>query len=310
MENLKISVVIPVYKGEEFLKELTERILASCVNSFDETEIILVNDASPDNSLAVIESLCRQHSNIMGINLSRNFGQHYAITAGLRHSSGDWISVMDCDLQDQPEEIPNLFAKTKEGYDIVMAQRKQRNDSKLKKLSSWLFYKVFGYLTDSRQDPSIANFGIYNRKAIDAVLAMGDGIRYFPTMIQWVGFRRTNLEVKHSGRASGKSSYNLHKLLKLAFNNMIAFSDKPLYLTIVFGFSIVVFSFVLGLYYLLTYLAGDIEVSGFTTLVISISFFSGIIIAILGILGIYLGKTFDQVKDRPVYIIDRIINPH
>ena len=304
---MKLSVVIPVFLGEQTLSELTQRIFQTTETVFQEVEIILVNDASPDNSWEVIRELASADGRITGINFSRNFGQHYAITAGLANSQGDWIVVMDCDLQDRPEEIPRLFAKALEGFDIVQAQRINRNDHYRKRMSSRLFYLVFGYLTDSKQDPQIANFGIFHRKVIHAILDMGDKIRYFPTMLQWVGFRRTTLGVEHSPRTNGVSSYNWSKLLKLAFNNIIAFSDKLLYLTVFFGFGIAMFSFFIGAYYLIKYLSGDIAVSGFTSTIISIAFFSGIIITILGILGIYLGKTFDQVKNRPNYIIDELI---
>lgn len=304
---IKLSIVVPVYKGEEFLRELTERILQVCRPVFGHLEIIYVNDASPDESWFLIKKLCQEYPELTGINFSRNFGQHYAITAGLAHASGEWLCVMDCDLQDRPEEIPRLYAKAREGYDIVHARRRHRSDHFRKRQSSRIFYKIFGYLTDSEQDAGIANFGIYHHKVIAAILQMGDRIRFFPTMIQWVGFNRTTLEVQHAPRASGTSSYNWGKLLRLAFNNIIAFSDKPLYLTIGFGFSITLISFLIGLFYLFKYLAGDIAVSGFTSIILSISFFSGVIIAILGMLGIYLGKTFDQTKDRPLYIINEII---
>lgn len=158
-----------------------------------------------------------------GINLSRNFGQHYAITAGLSQAKGEWVVVMDCDLQDTPEEIKNLYTKAQEGYDSVFAQRVERKDKFLKRLSSIVFYKVFSFLTDSKQDETVANFGIYHRKVVNAILSMGDSIRYFPIMAQWVGFRKGYLPIKHGARKEGKSSYSLFKLLKLASDNMIGF---------------------------------------------------------------------------------------
>lgn len=305
---MKLSVVSPVYYGEFTIQELTERIFASCENIFSEIEILLINDASPDKSWEVIQGLCEKDKRIIGINLSRNFGQHYAITAGLERATGDWIVVMDCDLQDRPEEIPNLYHQALMGFDIVFAQRLERKDAASKKLSSKLFYKTFGYLTDSKQDNSIANFGIYSQKVVQSILSLKDKIRYFPTMVQWVGFNSTKIQVQHDARGNGKSSYNWGMLFKMAFDNIISFSDKPLHLTVRFGFFIALFSFFIGLYYIIKYLLGDIEVLGFTSIIISISFFSGIIIFILGIIGIYLGKTFEQTKNRPTYIIDEIIN--
>lgn len=305
---MKVSVVSPVYLAETFVKELVDRLNKTLSLLTDDYEIILVEDGSPDKSWGQIQSICENDHKVKGIKLSRNFGQHYAITAGLERATGDWIVVMDCDLQDKPEEIPTLYAKTNEGYDIVHARRLVRKDSYLKRITSLSFYRLFGYLTDSKQDPSIANFGIYHRKVIRSILDMKDHIRYFPTMIQWVGFSSTKVDVDHSSRADGKSSYTWRKLLNLAFDNIISFSDKPLKLTIRLGFTISVIAISLGIYYLYRYFAGEIEVLGFASLIISIWFLSGLIIFVLGILGIYLGKTFDRVKDRPTHIINEEMN--
>ncbi len=305
---MKISIVSPVYLAEKIVDELVSKIHEYTATITLDYEIILVEDGSPDNSWKKIEDLCQRDSKLKAIKLSRNFGQHYAITAGLQCTTGKWVIVMDCDLQDNPEEIPNLFQKAQEGFDIVYAQRKLRQDNFFKRLSSNLFYKTFGYLTDSEQDASIANFGIYKQEVIKAVLAMKDHIRFFPTMVQWVGFNSVKLEVKHNSREEGTSSYSWKSLLKLAFNNIISFSDKPLRLTIQLGFSISLLSFIGGLFYIFQYFNGQIKVLGFASIIISICFFSGLIIFILGIIGVYLGKTFDRVKERPTYITSKKIN--
>ena len=303
-----LAVVIPLYKCSAVIPELSKRLEKVLQEISEDHEIIFVNDGSPENDWEIVTRLAKENQKIKGINLSRNFGQHYAITAGLEHASGEWIVVMDGDLQDQPEEIKKMFDKAQKGYDIVMGKRSKRKDNFLKRLFSILFYRIFGYLTNTRQDANIANFGIYNQKAINAVLSMKDSIRYFPTLIQWVGFNRTSIEIEHDKRFEGKSAYNMSRLFHLAFNNIIAFSDKPLRITIRLGFIISAFSFVFGIVYLVRYLIGDITVLGFTSLIISIWFLSGIIISILGLLGIYIGKVFDKVKDRPVFIIDQKIN--
>ena len=305
---MKLSIVSPVYLGEKLVKELVRRITNSVSSLCDDYEIILVEDGSPDNSWEEIEAICKVDNKIKGIKLSRNFGQHYAITAGLEAATGDWIVVMDCDLQDKPEEIQRLLNKANEGYDIVFAKRKVRQDNFFKKASSKLFYRLFGYLTNSEQDPSIANFGIYQKKVISSILSMKDHVRYFPTMVQWVGFSSTKIYVEHGIREEGRSSYSLGKLIRLAVDNIISFSDKPLRLMINIGFTISFISFSIGIFYLYKYLVGDITVLGFSSLIISVWFLSGLIILILGILGIYLGKTFDKVKDRPTFIIENEIN--
>lgn len=308
MNTPLISVVSPVYKGEKMVSELVARVKNSITPISENFEIILVNDASPDNSWAKISEECQKDSRIKGINLSRNFGQHYAITAGLNYVSGEWIVVMDCDLQDCPEEIPNLYNKALENFDIVLAQRTERKDGFLKKLSSTLFYATFSYLTNTRQDKTVANFGIYHAKVIDALLSMNDMVRYFPTMIQWVGFKKYYLPVTHLERAEGSSSYNIHTLLKLAYNNILAFSVKPLQLTVKLGFTISILCVCIALFYLCRYLLGNISISGFTTIILSLWFIAGVIISLLGIIGLYIGKIFDQVKGRPTYIVKERIN--
>jgi dolichol-phosphate mannosyltransferase len=306
--GLLISIVSPVYRAENLVDLLVTEITKALSPVTSQFEIILVEDGSPDQSWSKIVQNCERDKRVKGIKLSRNFGQHNAITAGLQAAKGEWVVVMDCDLQDRPEEIPHLFQKAMEGYDVVFAVRAERQDSFSKKLSSKIFYALFSFLTDTKQDSRIANFGIFHRKVIQAILSMQDYIRYFPTMSQLVGFNRTYLDVKHSERAEGKSSYNWSKLLNLAFNNIIAFSDKPLRLTIWFGVLIVCFSFVIGIAYLIKYFLGHVVVLGFTSLIVSLWFLSGIIISILGIVGVYVGKNFEKVKGRPVYIIDESLN--
>lgn len=303
-----LSIVSPIYKGEKMLEELVRRITTSVTPITDEYEIILVNDQSPDDSWNVIKRICKENKHVKGVNLSRNFGQHYAITAGLSKSSGEWVVVMDCDLQDRPEEIPNLYRKALEGNDSVFAQRVERKDTFTKRLSSTIFYKVFSFLTDSKQDKTVANFGIYHRKVVNAILAMGDSIRYFPIMAQWVGFRKYYLPVVHAEREIGKSSYNLFKLLKLASDNMIGFSDKPLRLMLRFGSYVVILSLLFALYTFVKWALGLIEVDGFTTMTISIWLAVGIITMMMGVTGIYIGKIYDRVKGRPIFIIGETCN--
>ena len=305
---MELSIVSPIYRGEKMLDELVRRVIDSVKDITDDYEIVLVNDCSPDNSWEKIVQLCNENKKVKGVNLSRNFGQHYAITAGLSKTSGNWVVVMDCDLQDRPEEIPNLYAKTKEGFDSVFAQRVERQDTFMKRLSSAAFYFVFSFLTDSKQDKSVANFGIYNRKVVNAILSMGDSIRYFPIMAQWVGFRKGYLPVQHAERQVGSSSYSFFKLMRLASDNMIGFSDKPLRLMLTFGFYVVIGSLLVALYYFVKWCLGLIVVDGFTTMVISLWLIAGILTMMLGITGLYIGKIFDRVKGRPVFIIGETIN--
>jgi len=208
----------------------------------------MVNDGNLDGSWETIVELTKKDNRVKGLNLSRNFGQHNAITAGLAHCTGEWVIVIDCDLQDQPEEIRRLLEKAEEGFDIVLAQRINRRDSLLKKILSKIFYKILSYLTESKQDYRVANYGIYSKKVIKAILDMKDYIRYFPTMVRWVGFRQVTIEVEHSDRVSGKTSYSVKMLFKLALDIILSFSDKPLRLTIKLGLWISFLAILYALY--------------------------------------------------------------
>ena len=299
-----ISIVSPVYRAEKILPILVSEINLVMERIGEDYEIILVDDRSPDNSWEVMKVLSSQNPKIKSIRLSRNFGQHSAIFAGLTKTKGDWVVVMDCDMQDQPKEIAKLYKKALEGYDIVLGQRENRKDKFLKKLSSKLFYKVFNYLSGGQFNNEIGNFGIYKKKVIDSILNINDYIKFFPLFINWVGFRSISIPIEHGEREEGKSSYSISRLLKLAFNVIISFSDKPLRLFINFGLGISILSFILGIYYLYLSITHKITQPGFSSLILSIWFLSGIIISCIGIVGVYLGKTFDQAKNRPTFIID------
>jgi polyisoprenyl-phosphate glycosyltransferase len=303
-----ISIVSPVYRAEKMLHKLVSEIQKVMIELNLSYEIILVDDRSPDNSWQVMSELSQQFSEVKSIRLSRNFGQHPTIMAGLTFAKGEWIVVMDCDLQDQPKEIKKLYQKAIEGNDIVLAQRENRKDGFLKKLSSKLFSMVYGYLTDSKFDNSVANFGVYNRKVIAEVLDMKDYIKSFPLFVSWVGFKTTTAKVEHAERDSGSSSYSLSKLLSLAFNTVISFSNKPLKLFVKFGLLISICSFVVGIITIVRYLNGQITVVGYSSLIVSIWFLFGILITVIGVVGIYVGKIFDQSKGRASFIIDKTLN--
>lgn len=305
---IDISIVSPVYKGESMLEELVSRTTSSITTITDKYEIVLVNDCSPDNSWNAIKSICNRDKHVIGVNLSRNFGQHYAITAGLTITKGKWVVVMDCDLQDRPEEIKNLYNKAQDGYDCVFAQRTERQDNIIRKLQSAMFHSAYTYMTGIKYDKSVGNFGIYNRKVINAVLSMGDAIKSFGPMVDWVGYNRAYQPVKHAARAEGKSSFNLVKLIRQASDGIIGFSNKPLYMVMEFGFFICGLSLLIALIYLLKYLVGGVSVDGFTTIVISLWLLGGIIIMLIGVVGIYIAKIFDRVKQRPSFIIKETLN--
>ena len=301
-----ISVVVPVYKAENCLDELYRRLVQALETISPDFEIILIDDCGGDRSWEVIERLAKRDRRVKGIQFSRNFGQHYGITAGLDHCDGDWVVVMDCDLQDRPEEIPRLYAKAQEGYDIVLARRGRRRDPLLKRLTSRLFYKMFSYLADIEYDAQTGNFRIMSRKVVDNFRHMREQLRFFGGLVQWMGFPTASIEVEHADRHEGNSTYTFAKLWKLAAETIIAYSDKPLRLAVRFGFLMALLAFCYGIYILGRAVFYGSPIPGWNSLIVSLYFIGGIIIAILGIIGIYLGKTFDESKKRPLYIVRRV----
>ena len=306
--NKHLSIVIPVYGSINSLSELVDRIETNVLSITDSYEIVLIDDCGPGEAWLKIQDLARKNKNIKAAKLSRNFGQHYAISAGLELSEAEWIVVMDCDLQDQPEEISRLYDEAQKGYDIVLAKRAVRRDGFLKRLGSKLFYSLLSYLTDIEYNEQIGNFGIYNNKVIKAINELKEKIRYFPTMVKWVGYSSTAIEVKHSARKEGESGYNLNKLLNLAIDIILSNSDKPLRLTVKLGLLICSSSIIFTIITIVRYCMGEIWVLGYFSTILSIWLLSGIIIFILGIVALYIGKTFEGVKNRPIYIIDKTIN--
>lgn len=299
----QISVVVPVYKAEGCLEELYSRLKTSLETITNDFEIVLVEDCGGDRSWPLIVSLAQHDARVKGIQFSRNFGQHYGITAGLDHCDGDWVVVMDCDLQDRPEEIPRLYAKAQEGYDVVEARRGRRNDPVLKRFTSWLFYKVFSYLADMDYDGETGNFRIISRKVVTSYRSMRERLRFFGGLVSWMGFPTASIDVQHDERFEGQTSYTFRKLWKLASETIIAYSDKPLRLSIRFGFIISALAFAYGSYIVYRAMVHGVSITGWSSLIVSLYFLGGIIISILGILGVYLGKAFDETKRRPLYII-------
>ena len=299
-----ISVVTPVYKAEACLEELCRRLVAALEPISPDFEIIMVEDASPDHSWEAVARITAAEPRCKGLRLSRNFGQHYAITAGLEHAAGEWVVVMDCDLQDQPEEIGKLFQTAKDGlFDVVFGRRLQRQDRWLKRMSSQCFYAVYNYFTDARFDHTVANFSISRRAVIEEFLRLREHNRSFPLFIQWLGFSVGYVEVVHAERFAGKTSYTLGKLLRLSAESIVAQSNKPLHLSIAMGLLLALAAFLVALYYFAKYFVHGIPVTGWTSMMVSLWFIGGVLLANLGVLGLYLGRVFNEVKNRPLYVI-------
>jgi glycosyltransferase involved in cell wall biosynthesis len=300
-----LSIVTPVYKAEGCLEELYRRLVAVLSGITQDFEIVMVEDCGGDRSWGIIGELARKDPRVKGFQFSRNFGQHYGITAGIDHCDGDWVVVMDCDLQDQPEEIPRLYAKALEGYDVVLARRGRRTEGAGRRAMSWLFYRIFSWLADTEYDGDAGNFRIISRKVVVNCRSMREQLRFFGGLINWMGFPTASVEVTHAPRHDGRSTYTFAKLCKLASDTIIAYSDKPLRLSVRFGFIMSFLAFGYGVYIFLDAWLHGSPVAGWPSLIVSIYFIGGIIISILGIIGIYLGKTFDEAKKRPLYVVSK-----
>ncbi len=298
-----ISVVTPVYQAEGCLEELYRRLVAALSGITQDFEIVMVEDRGGDRSWEIIQALARKDPRVKGIQFSRNFGQHYGITAGLDHCDGDWVVVMDCDLQDRPEEIPRLYAKAREGYEVVIASRIQSSGSLPKRFSSWLFYRLFSWLADMDYDGRAGNYRMISRDVVSTIRQMREQLRFFGALLNWAGYPTAVIDVPHDERHEGRSTYTIVKLWRLASQTIIAYSDKPLRLVIRMGFAISLLAFCYGVYILVNALLHGSAIVGWASLIVSIYFIGGIIIAILGMLGIYLGKTYDETKKRPLYIV-------
>ena len=305
---MDLSIVSPVYHGEKMLEELVQRIHSAIKSLTTNYEIILVNDCSPDLSWQKITEICSHDKKVKGINLSRNFGQPYAITAGLSYAKGKYVAVIDCDLQNKPEDLPAMYRKAQEGYDIVSARRVVREDTFLKRLSSATFHRVYDFLSGFKTDKAVAEFGIYSRKVVKVYCSIPEYSRSFVELVHTLGFKKTTVDVLHDHRLEGESSYNLYRLLKLSYDSIISNSNRPLHLAVSLGLIMSVISFLMAVYNIFAKFYGLNEVVGYTSTIFSIWFVGGLLLFMMGILGLYIGKIFDQVKGRPVFIVSETLN--
>jgi len=298
-----ISVVSPVFNEAACLSELYRRLTSTLSQLCDSYEIVLVDDGSSDDSWARISDLSSRDPRVRGVRFSRNFGHHLSISAGLDFAIGDWVIVMDSDLQDQPESIPALYAKALEGFDTVLACRSVRRDSWVKRLTSHGFYKVYASLTDTTYDAQAGVFRIMSRRVVDALRQMRESNRFFPGLVDWVGFSRSRIFVEHARRFAGETKYPLRRQFLLALNTILSFSDKPLFYVMYLGLIMSTLSLTYGLYIIGLALAGKVVIMGYASLASAIFFVGGFAVFAIGIVGIYVGRIFRQVQGRPLYII-------
>ncbi len=305
---MDISVIVPVYGCPEALPSLHERLINTLEKITDSFELIFVNDCCPKGSWKEIEKICEADERVVGVDLSRNFGQIHATNAGIDMSKGEYVVLMDCDLQDRPEGISDLFNEIQKGYDIVFAKRKERKDSKITLFLSGLFYKVYNYFVDGYYDPEVGNFSIARRKIVDEYIAIKDTNKSFTSVLSWMGYRTSYIEIEGEERFEGKSSYTLSKKIDLAFDMLTSQSDKPLKAIIKLGFLIAILAFIYLITQVILYFIIDDIVEGWTSLVASVFLMGGILLICLGAVGIYVGNIFSYSKGFPGYLIKEVRN--
>jgi dolichol-phosphate mannosyltransferase len=304
IDNPDISIVVPVYGSNTTLVPLYERVAAAARLIPASFELIFVDDCGPGRPWKLINKLAQRDQRVIGLKMSRNFGQHRAIMAGVDIMRGNWLVIMDCDLQDRPEEIPRLWAKAHEGHDIVVGRRVERQDRFLKRLSSRLFHWFFGYITDQESDSAQANFGIYARKVVNVVKTLSEQPAVFSLLVRRAGFVITTIDIAHSRRAEGKSSYTLFRKLLLAMDIIVSYSNMPLKICFQFKSFMAVSAFCFGLAFFIRYFLFDYASAVWTHVIVSVLVLFGIILFGMGILCIYISWVLNQTRGKPLYVVE------
>ena len=300
--QIQLSVVVPVYACADCLQALYERLTRSLTQITEDYEIVLIDDRSVDDGWAVLQRLASRDAHVRAYRLSRNFGQHAAITAGLSQARGRWAVVMDCDLQEAPEDIPRLWAAAGEGYEVVRTVRRARQHPRLKRLASRI-YRRLTLETDVR--PDYSTLSLISRRVVDAFLRLRDRDREYMIALDWLGFDSTTIEVDHHQRHAGTSGYTFQRLIRVALDGMFFQSTVLLKLVVLVGFLVAMAGIALALFEVLDYfLEPEKAVPGYTSLAVLLLLLAGFIIVSVGVVGLYVARIFEQVKDRPLFLID------
>jgi dolichol-phosphate mannosyltransferase len=304
--DTELSVIVPLFNEAEVFEELTRRVKNALPSLPPTTEVLLVNDGSTDATGTLITEWCRHNPSFVGVHLSRNFGHQMAVAAGLDLARGEAVAVIDGDLQDPPEILPQFLARLREGYDVVYAVRRTRKENPALRALYWVFYRLMAALTPIAIPLDSGDFGIMSRRVVDALKAMPERRRFVRGMRSYVGFRQTGLAYDRDERAGGRSKYSFVKLLALAADGIFTFSEVPLRLATVFGFCAAGISLVYGTFLIIWRLLSGSKLPGFATLGVGLFFLGGVQLISLGILGEYIGRIHHEVKQRPGFIVDRV----
>jgi len=305
----EISVVVPVYKEESSISPFLSRILPVLRNLTDQFEIIFALDPSPDNTEAVIIAEIEKNKNIKLVVFSRRFGQPAATIGGLHLSKGKYVVLIDVDLQDPPELIEQMYLKAKAGMDVVYARRVSRNgETFFKKIISNVGSSLISNLSDVEIPKNVGEFRIMSRRVVDQLISLKESHGYLRGLVAYVGFSQEAIEFERDSRLSGLGNYNRFTgSIKIGLNGLIGFSTRPLFMMSIIGFLVAIISFIIGIIYITLKILG-ITTPGLATIILCISFFSGIQLIALGVTGEYIGRIYEEVKNRPSYIVDKLIN--
>ena len=307
-----VSVVIPMYYEEEVAKECYEKV-SNVLKSLEEKydyEIIFVNDGSKDKTLEILKDIAKDDKRAKIISFSRNFGHQAAVTAGLKEVSGDAIVIIDADLQDPPELIPQMLELWKQGNEVIYGKRKTRKgESAFKLLTAKMFYKTLNALSDVEIPKDTGDFRLVDRKVVDVINSLPEHNKFLRGLFSWVGFKQEAYEYERQERYAGKTKYPLKKMLKLASDGIISFSTKPLKLVGALGIVSIIISIILLIYALISYIFKLNQLSaGWTSIIVAVTFFAGVQLLSLWIISEYIGRIYDESKGRPQYIVDKKIN--
>ena len=307
----KVSVVIPMYYEEKVAEECYKRVRA-CLEKIKEYdyEIIFVNDGSKDKTMEILEEIAKEDKNVKIISFSRNFGHQAAVTAGLKYVTGDAIVIMDADLQDPPELIPDMLKLWEDGNEVIYGKRKSRKgESAFKLLTAKMFYKTLNALSDVEIPKDTGDFRLVDKKVVDTINTMPEHNKFLRGLFSWVGYKQMPFEYERKERYAGKTKYPLKKMIKLATDGIISFSRKPLKLVGLLGGISIIISIFLLIYALISFLFKLNSLSaGWTSIIVAITFFAGVQLLSIWILSEYVGRIYDDTKKRPEYIIDKKIN--
>jgi len=302
----ELSIVIPVYGCDPCLRVLHERLGAATADVPGDVEFVFVDDRSPDGAWDTLRDLARSDPRVRAFRLSRNFGQHAAITAGLAESTGRFIVVMDCDLQDPPEQIPALYAKAQEGYDVVLCRRRRRRQSVARRLAGNLYTRLRSRLVGGEVYGNYTNLSLISRQVADAFLTLRDSDRQYLLIVRWLGFRQTSIEVEQDARLEGESAYTVRSLARVAVDGIFFQTTHLLRWIVYAGFALAGLGALLAVYTLGVFALGR-PLPAWTGLPVLILLLTGFMIISTGIAGLYVGKIFEQVKGRPLYVLDRVV---